>query len=202
MIMNCLFAFTQILLHLGVTVQNVESLCRAIVADPSRTPSLTGATPVDVQFVYHLWCYLRHCAWEVAEIDRRTDTETVAAVAQFQSVIDSIASLMDDLGVRSRRAGNILSPADAAAASIVWNGAWVEARTFCTTKQNRICNGMNEVKEGDVTAAFQSVDRLYILRPVGNQYKLIGDAYVDGLMEGEGYEGLNPDEVDYEIELI
>jgi hypothetical protein len=42
-----------------------------------------------------------------------------------------------------------------------------------------------------------------ILQPAeGEGYRIIGDVYVDGLMFGEAYEGINADEVDYDIELI
>jgi len=31
---------------------------------------------------------------------------------------------------------------------------------------------------------------------------IIGDAWVDGLMAGEAYEGVNPDDVDTDIEIV
>jgi hypothetical protein len=62
---------------------------------------------------------------------------------------------------------------------------------------------MNKIESDDVIAAFRGADRLYVLRPVeGGRYRLVGDAYVDGLMFGEAYEGVDADEVDYDIELI
>jgi hypothetical protein len=61
---------------------------------------------------------------------------------------------------------------------------------------------MNQARQGDVVATFQGSDRLWVLRPVGDRYRLIGDAYVDGLMKGEFYEGVDPDGEDYDIELV
>jgi hypothetical protein len=62
---------------------------------------------------------------------------------------------------------------------------------------------MNKIESGDVIAAFRGADKLYALRPVeGGRYRLVGDAYVDGLMFGEAYEGVDADEVVYDIELI
>jgi hypothetical protein len=49
---------------------------------------------------------------------------------------------------------------------------------------------------------FEGADLLFILRPAGDEYRLIGDAYVDGLMLGEAYEGVDPDEVDHDIVLV
>lgn len=61
---------------------------------------------------------------------------------------------------------------------------------------------MHQPKEGDLVAIFEGADRLFILRPAGKRYRLIGDAYVEGLMKGEAYEGVDPDEVDYNIEIV
>jgi hypothetical protein len=62
---------------------------------------------------------------------------------------------------------------------------------------------MNKVETGDVIAALRGGHRLYDLRPAeGGGYRVVGDAYVDGLMFGEAYEGLDPEEVDYDIELV
>ncbi len=61
---------------------------------------------------------------------------------------------------------------------------------------------MHEPEKGDLVAVFEGGDRLFILRPVGDRFRLVGEAYVDGLMNGEAYEGLDPDEVDYDIELV
>jgi hypothetical protein len=78
----------------------------------------------------------------------------------------------------------------------------VNGRSFCVTETGRFCNAMNQARERDGIAAFQGSDRLWILRPVGERYRLIGEVYVDGLMKGEAYEGVDPDEVDHDIELV
>jgi hypothetical protein len=80
----------------------------------------------------------------------------------------------------------------------------LRGRSFTVTDNGLVCNVMNEVRQGDVVAAFEGADRLYVLRPTvsGTQYRLVGDAWVDGLMHGEAYEGLDPDEVDCDIEII
>jgi hypothetical protein len=75
-------------------------------------------------------------------------------------------------------------------------------RSFSVTENGRVCNSMHQAKEGDLVAALEGADRLFILRPAGERYRLIGEAYVDGLMEGEAYEGLDSDDVDYDIELV
>ncbi|PMD60012.1 uncharacterized protein K444DRAFT_589727 [Hyaloscypha bicolor E] len=85
----------------------------------------------------------------------------------------------------------------------VWKDMHFQGRSFCTTQQRRVCSCMNKIESDDVIAAFRGGDRLYVLRPVeGGRYRLVGDAYVDGLMFGEAYEGVDADEVDYDIELM
>jgi hypothetical protein len=85
----------------------------------------------------------------------------------------------------------------------VLNYRGYQGRPLCTTKQRRVCSCMNKIEIGDVIAAFPGGDRLYILRPAeGGRYPLVDDAYVDGLMYGEVYEGVDADKVDYDIELI
>ena len=79
----------------------------------------------------------------------------------------------------------------------------ISGRCFCVSKTGRYCNVMHQVQEGDVVVSLEGYDRLFVLRPVeGERYQIIGDAYVDGLMRGEAYEGLDPDEVDCDIALV
>lgn len=63
--------------------------------------------------------------------------------------------------------------------------------------------------EGQVPSEALSGDRIciilgekvpFILRPVGNSWELIGDAYIHGIMQGEGLEQLD-DEI-RDIELV
>jgi hypothetical protein len=78
----------------------------------------------------------------------------------------------------------------------------VLGRSFSITKNGRICNTMHNAREGDNIAALRGADRLYILRQVGDYYRVIGDAYVDGLMNGEFYENIDPSCEDRTIRLI
>jgi hypothetical protein len=44
---------------------------------------------------------------------------------------------------------------------------------------------------------------IYVLRTAeGRKYRVVGNAYVPGLMNGQAYNGFDPDEVDYNMELI
>ncbi|OAG01196.1 uncharacterized protein CC84DRAFT_1229978 [Paraphaeosphaeria sporulosa] len=75
-------------------------------------------------------------------------------------------------------------------------------RTPSVTKNKRPRNGMIEVLEGDVIVALQGADSLFVLRSAGSKYRLVGDAWVDGLMNSEAYQGLGSDQVDVDIDII
>jgi hypothetical protein len=48
--------------------------------------------------------------------------------------------------------------------------------------------------------AFRGADRLYVTRLAeARRYWIIGDAYVDGLTQDEAYEGVDGDEIEYNI---
>jgi hypothetical protein len=82
---------------------------------------------------------------------------------------------------------------------------WVHGRSFAVTEARRICNVMNQVEDGDVVVAFQGWSRgFFVLRPVNNSgaFRIIGEAWVSGLMGGEAYHGVNPADVDYDIKLV
>jgi hypothetical protein len=103
-----------------------------------------------------------------------------------------------------------LLPQDTFAGEQIETALWViqnpraqEQVLFITSKQH-ICSAMNVVKAGGMIAAFQGGKRPSVLRPVANsrRYQLIGNAYVDGLIEGEAYQNLDPKTVDHDFELI
>jgi hypothetical protein len=122
---------------------------------------------------------------------------------QFNHVIEALAPLFLETDLDTFSPGDNLSAIENDAAEQFWQDARLQGRSFCTTKQNRICSCMNKIETGDVIAAFRGGDRLYVLRPAEDgRYRVVGDVYVHGLMNGEAYDGLDPDEVDYDIELI
>ncbi|KAF2174548.1 hypothetical protein K469DRAFT_688621 [Zopfia rhizophila CBS 207.26] len=139
---------------------------------------------------YYMWCSYQ-CSILTPEVP--------------EPILDQYAELVTKLGslcpsVRDRSTG--LERADVEAGLFSVDRVSLRGRSLCCTNAGRICNTMHSTEQGDLIATFQGANRLYILRPVGEKYRLIGDAYVDGLMYGEAYEGLNYEEVDYDIEIV
>lgn len=58
-------------------------------------------------------------------------------------------------------------------------------RRFFVTKSGRIGIGPANTKAGDIVAILQGGRLPFILRPVANQYKMLGSSYVYGIMKGE-----------------
>jgi hypothetical protein len=189
--------------HLGMTIQNTAGLCRAIVARSTWAPTPQNGLSAEQSTAFHFWSLFRDAAnftrqdgvemgLEVAPLLKQCDTLTQELAAQLGGIVDLDSfQPSDPLSSRERAAANEFNLYKV-----------LDGRSFCVTENGYVCNAMNQPEKGDQIAAFEGADRLFILRPVGEQYQLIGEAYVDGLMKGEAYEGIDPDDVDYDIELV
>lgn len=63
--------------------------------------------------------------------------------------------------------------------SKAWN------RTFLSTKSGHLGFGPNTVKPGDLVCVLYGGKVPFVLRKVGEEHRLVGPAYVEGIMEGE-----------------
>jgi hypothetical protein len=61
-------------------------------------------------------------------------------------------------------------------------------RTFFLTENERTGIGSTETEVGDEGWLLFGGRVLYVLRPVDNHFKFIGECYVHGYIEGEGME--------------
>jgi hypothetical protein len=195
-------AWSALSLDQGVTVQLAASFYHCLGLGQFLASSNGDTHLGNLHHAYILWCLLRWCAWYSFKKAASLDFDVDARMAQWDRTITPLTALLVEPGAEHPRVGDELNSQDYERAFKLAENTHTRCRTFCVTEQRRICSGQNEVKEGDIIAAIQGAGALFVLRPVGSRHQLIGDAYVDGLMHGEAYEGLNPDEVDYDIELI
>ncbi|KAH6892526.1 hypothetical protein B0T10DRAFT_537491 [Thelonectria olida] len=63
-------------------------------------------------------------------------------------------------------------------------------RTFIATKDGRMGVGPYLAQAGDIVVVMFGAPFCLLLRPVGHEYRLVGDAYVHGIMPGELVKGL------------
>ncbi|KAH8892325.1 hypothetical protein GQ53DRAFT_864260 [Thozetella sp. PMI_491] len=67
------------------------------------------------------------------------------------------------------------------------HGKWCYHRRFYRSMAGRYGWAVDGTKHGDVVALFYGCSYPFILRPQGsNRYRIIGDCYIHGLMDGEG----------------
>jgi hypothetical protein len=188
---------------LGITVQNIAGLCRALAARSWSPPPREGVS-VEENTAFHFWSLFRNDANIIRRQGASVGLDMVLVLKKFDTLIQQLAAQLSGIiDLDSFHPDSPLSVEEHKAAVELTGGtALVHGRSFCVTKKGRVCNAMHRPENGDLIAAFEGADRLFILRRVGDKYRLIGEAYVDGLMEGEAYEGVDPDEVDYDIELV
>ena len=194
-------ALSDVLCDLGITLENAAALCRTLILDPNWKPTHGQGSPTE-QAAYHFWCCFRYLVEDIEAESIRLGLK-VHTAARSHHLIKTLAPLVLEASLNSFSTEDKLSLSEYDAAMHIWRNMQYQGRSFCTTQQRRVCSCMNKIESNDVIAAIRGADRLYVLRPVeGERYRLVGDAYVDGLMFGEAYEGVDPYEVDYDIELI
>jgi len=196
-------SMSEVLSNLGISAESAAALGLASVANPKWKPT-PGRGSLTQRTAYHFWCYYRFVCKSIKEYSQQIGFDLEDNItSQFDHVIETLAPLLLETDLDTFSLAGSLSAAELDATSCIGENMLHQGRSFCTTKQGRICNCMNKIEAEDVIAAFRGADRLYVLRPAeGGRYRLVGGAYVHGLMFGEAYEGLDPDKVDYDIELI
>lgn len=71
------------------------------------------------------------------------------------------------------------------------------------TRAGYFASGPKTVRAGDVVCVLFGCDTPVVLRPVGNQYALVGPCYVEGLMDGEALDLVeNGKAVESEFEIV
>jgi hypothetical protein len=197
-----LLYFEKFLRTAGVTLEILAGMCRMVLADPEYELHIPNdPRPPAEQVAYLFWCLLR--GW-VKNLEILRDA---LGATEFQ-INEIIYQLISDvailLKIQNWTPGDPLSSEEEDFYGYV-DRNWVQAgRSLGVTESGRLYTALNEVQQGDLIAVFQCADRLFVLREIGKsqKYKLVGDVFVDGLMNGELYQGVEPNEVDYDIALI
>jgi hypothetical protein len=190
------------LLGRDITLEKAAMLGRTIV--PSTNWYLPHETlSVTEHAAFHLLSYYRFQKHWLETESNYYGVDVASVLEVCKRVIVDITSLIPENNRQSDvTAYRDPNDAEIIACNRIRDNAMLRGRSFCISEAERYCNIMHQAQKGDAIAAFQGTDRLYVLRQVGDKYQLIGDAYVDGLMLGEAYRGLNSEETDYDIALV
>ena len=71
-------------------------------------------------------------------------------------------------------------------------------RRLFWVSDKRIGKGWESIKPGDHVCVILGCDVPLVLRPVGDYYELIGDCYIDGIIEGEAMKDLEDRKIELE----
>lgn len=74
-------------------------------------------------------------------------------------------------------------------------GSAQTGRRFTITREKRMGLCQKDARKGDVVAVLTGGSVPFILRPNGGHYTLVGDAYIQGFMDGEAMPGLKDLEI-------
>lgn len=198
MLAKYITSVSSLLLQTDVSVDRVFRLSRTLLMYDCRSAS-ESAFVTGENAAYYMWCSYRCLIQAAGSLDSLRDKIPEPILDKCAELIIKLGSLCPSV-VRDPNTG--LERTEVEAGLFFADRVSLRGRSLCCTKAGRICNTMHSTEHGDLIAAFQGANRLYVLRPVGEKYRLIGDAYIDGLMYGEAYDGLNYEEVDYDIEIV
>lgn len=184
--------------EVGFTLETVTMLVRAITTDQGWPDS---ADPSKATF--YLWCYFMTATNYYAVQSRPSIRDNHSAYNKLLFTLKSLCKLLEraDIEVYDDPLRD-MEPDHQAIAEEVNSLAKVLRRSFSVSEHNRVCNVTHRAKEGDVIAILAGGHRAFVLRPVGENYQYVGTAWVDGIMNGELYKDVSPEEVDYEIRLV
>jgi hypothetical protein len=197
-----------ILLGSALTQYNAVALAHALVAGSPWSPADGKNSEI-----HHLYSYVRYIALPMAGygtlpegVQKKYENEVIG----LNGFISAIAYLLEAEGAQYSSVEDPMTPQEQNMAVKMFEFIKCHGRTFCITEQGRICTVATAAREGDVLAAFEGSDRFFALRQSSRlphsegktRYIVVGDSWVYGLMHGEAYEGLEPDDVDEDIELV
>lgn len=168
--------------------------------------------------LHHLYCLLRDLSrprdaeWPKPALEYLPDQAQQEYKSRMRGPLDFISSIgrmLDAEGICHSSVDEPATPEELITSQKAKRYNRFNGRAFCMTDSGALCTVGNVAHKGDVIATIEGSDRFWALRPaspatlgVSMRYRIVGDAWVYGMMHGEAYAGLNPDIVDGEIELI
>ncbi|KAJ4297624.1 hypothetical protein N0V90_005517 [Kalmusia sp. IMI 367209] len=184
-----------------ITMEKIAMLCRTLAPDDWRLPKHAELSE-EAHVAIYLYYYFIYLVQFLNEGGTTSEPETLTTLdAECNRTIATLSRLFPPeyhYSAREQLQDKIFD------ASLKFHSPQLfRGRCFCVSRTGKFCNVSNQAQEGDAVVVSRGSHCLYIMRPVGDErYQLVGDAYVDGLMHGEAYSGLDPDSVDYDIALV
>lgn len=184
----------RLMLVFGSSLETAALICRVLVGDAFALSHDMKDGDVTENQAFHVWSWLHGQIANInedvkASLDKRADSWMLASFdAEF---LEAVPQFYHDFPGKEQEAGGRFSRA-----------VNIQGRSVFMTAKTRMCNVPDIAKKKDVIAAFEGGNLLYALRPAGERYQFVGTAYVEGLMNGEAYVGVDIDQADSDIVLI
>jgi hypothetical protein len=89
----------------------------------------------------------------------------------------------------------IIADDDKKVADYIVTQARTNSRSICITKGKRLCPAPKDAQSGDAVTIIYGGQWLFVLRAIDSGIEFIGDAYIHGLMSGEGLEGDHQEQI-------
>ncbi|KAF6794559.1 ankyrin and het domain protein [Colletotrichum sojae] len=199
--------WTEIVALLGATFENACSLVSTFTPDPTWAPPATGIRSGYEEMATHFWWYFRHIHLGIEAKRRPDDQDGELRSRAREGVLSALKNDMVRLGLLepSSYTDDILPDENRWMVTEFPGRMYIHGRSFAATQDGRICNAMNEVREGDVMVALQGWSRgFFALRPVDGTdvFRVVGEAWVSGLMGGQVYNASSPAELDVDIKIV
>jgi hypothetical protein len=187
-----------------IDLQACLSICNTITLRVNfRLKSNSNDRDEDEDTVFCFWCWLRQIYLIALQILDNRRLEVAERLERCRNLMITLAAFfMTQEATKTWTPEIKLNFTEWTAFNKLFPLAQFHGRSIGFTQSGRIFSAMHGLEEGDVVVALEGSGVLWTLRPLGDKYRLIGDMFVDGLMQGEAYEGLNSDEVDYDIKII
>lgn len=199
------------------STRDILSECDFDIANVSAVASMVTAGMDFASKVNHTERAHHLCAWlrvQRAYVDDRRVRS--ASYGRFSEELHDVDAFIANMSNLLRNAGSKHSDLnehcmteERVMSRYICDNCRHHGRTMCLTRTSRFCAVMNGAEVGDVLVALEGSTLFYCLRPTDrlpsadgkSRYLAIGSAWIDGLMHGAAYEGLDPDD-DYEIEIV
>lgn len=185
-----LSAFVTSLRYIGTTRDSISQLLIALIAEKFRD---SDGLDVRKDLVLSMWYYLRFSWKKVAENFESLPEDARNALPSIEDMIADISNLAGKKGVSD------LTDDEWNIGKKISCQKMTFGRSFGVTEQNRVVNSTFKAKVGDCIVLLQGGSLPYILRPAGDRFRFVGDVCVPGMMYGEEYADIAPNDVDYEF---
>ncbi|CAG9990592.1 unnamed protein product [Clonostachys byssicola] len=137
--------------------------------------------------------FARSMMCDIDLMRNRADPESIAMFPQYmEQIFDDVEKGNFELDTKSPKISTYLSNLGEIVRSFAMP-------LFCVTRNGRFGRIPHTSRAGDLVCILAGAETPFIIRPTGREtYTMIGECYIDGIMDGEAIEGFSLDTIELE----